>query len=291
MNVNRVASDGFVRANGPVAQPAVASDAGVAASAPQRPGHGPKRSKLSIEQSIQREFAASGTEIPAHEIKGPTGGGPSKGTVILFHPGGWGFIGQEYLATMEPQAQRWRDRGFTTLNTTYAGAGASEADAIDMFDAVNKSRMGRKPTITTGASAGGQLSLMVAAKRPKLDLAISQGGPLDLVNLPPGGFKDWVDLAWGPDVAAHSPVQQADAIKGRVLLGASQGDTLLMPSARTFKQVRPQRTTYIEMAEGDKQAPFIHANVDTNELPRFLAAEETMAAKAIKDHYKAQGKR
>jgi len=281
VNVNKVASDGFVSSGGPVAP----VDGGTPQVTRQVPGKGARPPAMSIEQAIQREFA--GRDVPAHEIKGPTDGGPSKGTVILFHPGGWGFVGEQYLATMEPQAQRWRDRGYTTLNTTYAGAGASEADAIDMFDAVNKSRMNRKPIFTTGASAGGQLSLMVAAKRPKLDLAISQGGPLDFVDLPEGGFKDWVNVAWGPDVTAHSPVHQADAIKARVLLGASQGDTLLMPSSRTFKEVRPKRTTYIEMPVGDGQAPFIHANVDSGQIGRFLSAEETMAAKATKDHYKS----
>jgi len=250
----------------------------------QRPA---SKSKLTIAQSIEREFA--GREIPAYEVKGPTGGVPSKGTVLAFHGGGWLWSGAQFLRSMDDDVQRWRDRGFTTVNATYMPGKQSILDAVDFEDAILKSRMGGKPTITTGESAGGHLALMVAAKRPKVDLAVGQGAPTSLEKIAdevPAGLGEWVRMNWTRDeMVRDSPMTYADSIHGKVLLGSSSGDTGLVQHARDFKAARPQ-TRFLEMPSGDEQGPFIHANVDSAALPKFFQAEADMAAKAVKAHYR-----
>lgn len=247
----------------------------------------PGPSRLTIEQSIQREFA--GRDVPAHEIKGPTNGGPSKGTVLAMHGGGWLWSGAQFLRSMDDDVQRWRDRGYTVVNATYMPGRQSIKDAVDFEDGILKSRMGGKPTITTGESAGGHLALMVAAKRRKVDLAVGQGAPTSLTKIAdevPAGLGEWVRMNWTRDeMVRDSPMTYADSIHGKVLLGASQGDTGLVQHSRDFKAARPE-TRFMEMPVGDDQGPFIHHNVDSGVLPNFYRAEGEMARKAVKAHYR-----
>jgi acetyl esterase/lipase len=119
-----------------------------------------------------------------YEVGLPTGayaGQAPRGAMLVIHGGGWVTIGTGAVqAYGRAEADRWRARGFETVNFTYRGCGQSIADATWFYDRA-RARFGASAKIcATGISAGGHLALMLAATRPDVYCVDSQAGPTDL---------------------------------------------------------------------------------------------------------------
>jgi acetyl esterase/lipase len=142
--------------------------------------------------------AANGTVLPAgvvsshpgflgapayYEVGLPSGayaGQAPRGAMLVIHGGGWVTTGIGAVQASRAEANRWRARGFETVNLTYRGCGLSVSDATWFYDKA-RARFGAAAKIcATGISAGGHLSLMLAATRPDVYCVDSIAGPTDL---------------------------------------------------------------------------------------------------------------
>src|SRR4051812_45846813 len=176
------------------------------------------------------------TGAPArYEIGDPTGDFPGrapKGTMLVLHGGGWHET--DALSTVRGEADRWRARGWRTVNATYRPCGLSVTDALWFYDQI-RARWGTAPTCVAGQSAGGHLALLVAAWRSDVSCVIDEAGPTDPTTLPAqatagGAGSENSKALYNQMVAAFglenlgwfNPVQRP--ITARVLIGFAAGD-------------------------------------------------------------------
>jgi acetyl esterase/lipase len=221
--------------------------------------------------SICRPLAAAsnGTALPAgvvsshpgfagapayYEVGLPTGayaGQAPRGAMLVIHGGGWVTNGIGAVQASRAEANRWRARGFETVNFTYRGCGRSIADATWFYDKA-RARFGAAAKIcATGVSAGGHLSLMLAATRPDVYCVDSQAGPTDLRTIQTQPAYDpatgTLGQTWGgrwahnigaaafgeENLAAASPVALAGGpLRNTRLLQGFSSDDYLVPWAQ-----------------------------------------------------------
>jgi acetyl esterase/lipase len=127
------------------------------------------------------------TGAPAYyEVGAPSGaftGQAPRGTVLVIHGGGWSINGVGSVQASRGEADRWRARGYQTVNFTYRACGQSLADVAWFYD---KTRAASGPTAkicATGVSAGGNLALLLAVNRPGVYCVVSEAGPTDLSTI------------------------------------------------------------------------------------------------------------
>jgi acetyl esterase/lipase len=118
-----------------------------------------------------------------YEVGQPTGaylGKAPRGAMLVIHGGGWTINGIGGVQASRVEADRWRARGFETVNLTYRACGQSFADVAWFYDKA-RTRFGATAKIcATGISAGAHLGLLLAASRPDVYCSVSQAGPTDL---------------------------------------------------------------------------------------------------------------
>jgi len=118
-----------------------------------------------------------------YEVGLPTGtyaGQAPRGVMLVIHGGGWTASSIGGVQAMRADAERWRSRGWETVNVSYRPCGQSASDALWFYDKA-RARFGAGAKICTlGTSAGGHLALNVGAYSPDVYCAVSQAGPTDL---------------------------------------------------------------------------------------------------------------
>ena len=238
-----------------------------------------------------------------YEVGAPSGayaGQSPRGVMVLFHGGGWATNGAGAAQDLRSDADRWRARGWLTVNSSYRACGRSAADATSMYDRVRATYGATVPVCTLGQSAGGHLALMVAIQRPGgVNCVINQAGPTDAPSLPTQGAYDatsggtqtnlpkWVYnlmvAAFGQEnLVAISPAQSiAPGLTGaRVLAVSSAHDNLVSYQQMTLlrdkiKAAAP--TAYVETMQLDGgQQPFVHAPVSQPALDAYYQAERDL---------------
>ena len=128
-----------------------------------------------------------------YEVGLPTGahaGREPLGVVLVIHGGGWTLDGVGAAQSVRPDADRWRARGWETVNLTYRGCGRSVDDVLWFYDHARAWFGGAAQICALGGSAGGHLALLVGADRPDLYCAVSMGGPTDLRTIAGEGTYD-----------------------------------------------------------------------------------------------------
>jgi dienelactone hydrolase len=224
----------------------------------------------------------------AYEVGEPPAG-PVRGVMLILHGGAWSSVGRAKLSITRGDAERWRARGWRTVNATYRPCAASVADVLSLYDRVRQTYGSALPICAFGRSAGGQLALLLAARRSKLACVVSEAGLADLAALPreqaaagatgPGQVANWATAAFGADrladvSAAGSPV------KARVLYAIGAADTLVpWAQATDFAAAQRRRdpTAYVDtlrLAAGN--ALFEHAFVSDAALDEFHAREQAL---------------
>ena len=189
---------------------------------------------------------------PAYsEVGLPTGthaGAAPRGVMLIIHGGSWSATGGGAVHTMRPEADRWRARGWETVNLTYRPCGGSLGDVLWFYD---RARAWFGPNAAIGAlgiSAGAHLALLLAANRAGVYGVVSVAGPTDLTTIqgqgaynPTTGQQDftlgprWVHnlgaAAFGEEnLAAYSPGRQASStLNGTRVLQAFAADDSVVP--------------------------------------------------------------
>jgi acetyl esterase/lipase len=246
------------------------------------------------------------SNAPAYyEVGLPTGSYADqapRGVMLVVHGGGWSTRGVYGVQSMRPDADRWRARGWETVNVTYRPCGESRADVLWFYD---KARAWFGPgtrIAALGTSAGANLALLVAAYRPDLYAVVSQAGPTDLRTIqrevsfnPATGLQDstlggrWVHnlaaAAFGEEnLAAVSPAAQVSAsLKNTRVLQAFSADDAMVPFqqasdlADAMHAANP--SAYVDdLRLPTGNVPFAHGKVTQDALDEFYDRETQLVA-------------
>jgi acetyl esterase/lipase len=232
----------------------------------------------------------------AHTGEAPTG------IMLVVHGGGWSLVGKGGVEAERPDADRWRDRGWETVNVTYRPCGESLTDVQWFYDHA-RAWFGSGAVIgALGTSAGGHLALQLAATRPGVYGVVSQAGPTDLTTIqdepvynPATGQFDstlgsrWVRnlgaAAFGEEnLASYSPAQLAlSPLSSTRVLQAFSADDGVVPYDQAVDLDTALRTANPAAYVDDLQLavgtiPFAHGKVTAAALDDFYAHERALVA-------------
>jgi acetyl esterase/lipase len=243
-----------------------------------------------------------------YEVGLPTGahaGEAPRGVMLIVHGGGWSIIGAGGVQSMRPDADRWRARGWETVNLTYRPCGQSLEDVLWFYDHA-RTWFGPDAAIAAlGTSAGGHLALLLAANRAGVYGVVSQAGPTDLGTIqdepvynPATGLFDstlgsrWVHnlgaSAFGEEnLPAYSPATQAaSTLNAARVLQAFSADDAIVPYAQAADlanaMLLANPAAYVDnlqLATGT--FPFGHGRVTEAALQTFHARERQLVAPII----------
>jgi acetyl esterase/lipase len=221
--------------------------------------------------------------------------------MLVIHGGSWAANGSFWVQTMRSDADRWRARGWETVNLTYRSCGQSLGDVLWFYDSA-RTWFGAATICALGTSAGAHLALLLGANRSDLYCAVSQAGPTDLSTIqnertynPATGLHDSTlggrlvhnlgAAAFGEEnLAAYSPVAQASAtlMNTRVLQAFSADDAFVpfQQAADLAEAVRAANPSAyvddVQLATGT--IPFGHGLVTPAALDDFYGREERLVA-------------
>jgi Prolyl oligopeptidase family len=242
-----------------------------------------------------------------YEVGLPTGsyaGQAPRGVMLVIHGGSWTATSVGAVQTMRADADRWRARGWETVNLSYRACGQSAADALWFYDRTRAWFGAGAKVCALGTSAGGHLALLIGAQRPNLYCAVSQAGPTDLRTIQGEGAYDAASglytqtvggrlvhnlaaAAFGEEnLAAYSPAAQASpTLKStRVLQGFSADDAFVpyrqaADLGEAMSAVNPAAyVDNVQLAAGT--IPFGHGRVTQAALDDFYAREERLVAQS-----------
>jgi acetyl esterase/lipase len=240
-----------------------------------------------------------------YEVGLPTGefeGQAPRGVMLVIHGGGWTKTGMGAVEFVRPDADRWRARGWETVNLSYRACGQSLDDALWFFDQARAWFAPETKICALGTSAGGYLALLIGANRPDLYCAVSQAGPTDLRSIrnelaydPVTGLHDQTvggglvynlaAAAFGEEnLARFSPAALAAGTLSntRVLQAFSADDPLVSfqqvaDLADAMRAANPD--AYVDDVQLDAGAiPFAHGHVTQAALDDFYAREDRLVA-------------
>lgn len=253
--------------------------------------------------------AARPATMPYSEIGMPAGryvNHAPAGWVLTIHEGGWRGVGVGATELVSPAAAWLNRAGWATLNIDYRAGADSEVDVRAFYDQL-RARVGpRTPICALGQSAGAQLAMMLAARRPRVACVISEGGPSDLAALAnqtaydPTTGGQWRQgpllvltlamKAFGEaGLVAHSPVTYAPRIRAAVLASQSTHDALL-PRAQldVLREALPSART---MALENGHEPFVHAGISTSAVHAYNQAKRVLLNDVTRATRRASGAR
>lgn len=220
-----------------------------------------------------------------------------RGVVLLVHGGAWRAVGPREAVQMRPEARRWLRRGWATANVDYRPRHRSLDDVTRAYDAIRRRVGWSTPVVVLGDSAGGHLSLLLAARRPGVSAVIARAAPTDPVRVagertwnprlgrPSGAFPRVLARLWrsalGPRWrASWSPVRQASRIRVPVLLAGAVRDPLVPPAqardlAAALRAAHPRsRPTVLRLGPGRVRFP--HARIGVADDRRLQAAVDRL---------------
>lgn len=248
-----------------------------------------------------------GADAPAYyEIGMPTGafaGRAPKGVMLMIHGGGWHIVGKAAVRYERPRADRWRERGWQTVNLDYRGCARSVEDVFWFMRRVRHLNPGAV-ICAHGTSAGGQLALLLASIRQDLACAITVGGPSDLTTLEhqlafdpnlrafastgPVRLANFARAAFGstPDALAKAnPRRYVANVRARLLLASGTHDVFIPVAqnqnyAASVRAARPD--AYVDVAVLPVgTSPFVHTAVTEESLKDLAAREDALVAPLV----------
>jgi acetyl esterase/lipase len=216
--------------------------------------------------------------------------------MLVIHGGGWSDDGPGQVQGVRNQADRWRARGWRTLNLDYHACSRSLGDVLAFFDHFRSLAKGHA-VCADGFSAGGHLALMLAAEREQLRCVIGRAAPTDLPSLarqqtsasstaftgapPTAGPLYTYNLAVAAfgarRLAALSPALQTRRIKARVLLALADND-IFIPWAqqREFADRHHGYTDVLRLPVG--RIVWLHGTTTAQGLAFVSQAERRLTA-------------
>ena len=259
----------------------------------------------SLPAAVSTSHAAFAGAPAYYEVGLPTGayaGTAPLGVMLVIHGGGWTITSTGAVQSMRSRADRWRARGWETVNLSYRGCGSSVADVLWFYDRARAWYGAGARICSLGLSAGGHLALLVAAQRPDLYCAVSEAGPTDLRRIrdevaynPATGIADqtiggrWVHnlgaAAFGAEnLDAFSPAAQVSPTltRTRVLQGFPADDATV-PYGQAIDLADAMRAAdpaaYVDSVQlAGGSIPFGHGHVSQAALDDFHAREAQLVA-------------
>ena len=236
--------------------------------------------------SVAAGFLGLASVARAGVITQPTGafaGKPARGAVMVIHGGAWLWTGPQQVQAFAPRALRFSNAGYLTDNIDYRPGYQSVADSVAEYDSLRR-RLGKDtPICLWGASSGGHLALMVAARRRDVACVMSEAGPTDLATdtylLPASNFF----FAEHGGLARWSPVTYADRIRAPLLLvGAANDDVVPLSQARELARVHPRHTRVFVLHAGI--SPWVHGSVDAGDLALLYRTERAFVVRSERSY-------
>jgi acetyl esterase/lipase len=240
-----------------------------------------------------------GAGAPAYyEVGEPTGdfaGQAPKGVMLLIHGGGWAANGVGAVGTERADADRWRARGWRTVNLTYHPCNASLGDVQWFYDRARTLWGSNVPYCAEGGSAGGNLALLLAASRSSLSCAVDEAGPTDALSIKDqrtsiGGTDGprWVYNLLVGAVGQEMAVWWSPAlftIKARVLFAVAANDPYIPWDQGTeirSKMQAANASAYADLVQLNAGSTYwVHSNVDTASLQTFYDHEQQLVAPLV----------
>jgi acetyl esterase/lipase len=241
-------------------------------------------------------YVEVGLPTGAHEGEAP------RGVMLVIHGGSWSATGSGAVQTMRPDADRWRARGWETVNLTYRPCGQSLGDVLWFYDAA-RAWFGPDAVVgAIGTSAGATLALLLAASRTGVYGVVSQAGPTDLTTIqaevaydPATGLYDQTNggrfvhnlgaAAFGAEnLSVYSPAAQATSgLNGTRVLQAFSADDRLVPYEQAADLAGAMLVANPAAYVDDLQLPvgtipFGHGKVTQAALDDFHAREARLVA-------------
>jgi acetyl esterase/lipase len=210
-------------------------------------------------------------------------GAPPKGYVLLIHGGGWKLVGEGMTGFMYPAQDRLNQAGYATLNVDYGRGKRSLPDVLSFYDEL-RARVGPEAKICTyGDSAGGNLALLVAQRRPDVACVMANAGPTDLDALPggPGSLKRTAHRLFGSSsraLRAWSPA--ARKLKQPALLAYGRRDKVVPADQGARMLKRAPRAHLMRLRAG--HTPWIHVSVKASDVKRLYAAQLTLLRRSAR---------
>jgi acetyl esterase/lipase len=240
-----------------------------------------------------------------YEVGSPTGahaGQAPRGVMLVIHGGGWTVNSVGLVESMRADADRWRARGWQTVNLSYRACAESIGDVLWFYDNARAWFGSGAAICALGTSAGGHLALLIGARRPDLFCAVSQAGPTDLIKIQHelaydkasglhtqtnGGRQvhNLAAAAFGAEnLSLYSPAAQAsETLKSTRVLQGFSADDALVPYQQTTDLSDAMRAAdpyaYVEsMQLATGTIPFGHGLVSQAALDDFYDAETELVA-------------
>ena len=193
--------------------------------------------------------------------------GAARGTMLLVHGGSWrGSDPREQTRLLREPGEVFLARSWRVVSLDYRSGREGLRDVVAAIG--RKPHRRGRPLCLYGESAGAQLALLAAARRPSVDCVIGAGAPTDFQayfadaaagsNSTHRAVAALIKQTFGAtpkQTAAWEPVRVADSIRADVLLVRAAGDPLI-PRAQVerFMAARP-RTASVELDAGDPANP------------------------------------
>jgi acetyl esterase/lipase len=203
---------------------------------------------------------------------------------------------------MRADAERWRARGWQTVNLSYRACSRSVDDALWFYDRARTWFGASAKICAIGTSSGGHLALLIGANRPDLYCAVSQAGPTDLsriqdepvYNAATGLYDSTYgsrlvhnlgSAAFGEEnLAGYDPVALASpSLKNTRVLQAFSADDYLVPFQQAAElgeaMSAANPAAYVDNVQLAKGTiPFGHGLVTQAALDDCYAREERLVA-------------
>jgi dienelactone hydrolase len=219
---------------------------------------------------------------PYREIARPHPGVPLQGRMLMIHGGAWHGTNPDKVRQLRRRARFFARRGWLVWNVDYRPELEGLRDVRRWRDLL-ASRHRRLPLCAYGASAGGHLALMLAARGDHLDCVISDGGPTDLTRVGPN-LVDRVPEVFGNRLAHYSPLHYARKAgrrfpgTKRILLGSARQDPKVpIAPIRDFASAMPRRASLFALRPGGVK--FVHAPVKGDDYRSYRRAQREMLSR------------
>lgn len=206
--------------------------------------------------------------------------GRPAGVVLVLHGGAWRAAGRRTAALMDVRARTFAGWGWAAAVVDYRAFADAPGDVARAYDAAH-ARFPGLPICAYGESAGGQLALMLAVRRP-LRCVIDAAGPVDLPRLGGTPQADWVRakaLAAFGDLRDASPTHHAAAIRAPVLAGYAAADRIVPATQGRYLKRALSRARVIELGAGAGPR-FVHSSVPAAALRGWWSAVRAQLQRA-----------
>jgi hypothetical protein len=243
--------------------------------------------------------------VPYFEVSGPALSSSNR-AIMLIHGGSW--VGDTFTAfpvpllpsvaghlqtggvdSIEGMTRRYANLGWTVYSVDYHSGGARALRELQAFHRSLRSIAPTARVCTAGASAGGHLALMLAARDPGISCVVALAAPTDLPALAAVRVSDAqiVKRGFGPESSGgwsvNSPVHALSGSRVPMLL-ATAADDPLVPYAQAAELARvlarsgPTAVQALELPPGP--LGFVHGTTDAGAVELYLFRERCLLLQA-----------